>query len=135
MAISTPILDEASSLLASVLVDRVQMYNVGAPVTAGVSVTRPLSPAGEPVAALVQATTLANAVESRTDTVWSVKVSRDTALETGQAIRVLTCQQDPSLVGKTLLLDKVSQNGLALIKKGVASDWVVVNQEGKGGLA
>ena len=136
MAISTQTLAEASSLLSGqVLVDSVQVYNVGEPVTVGVSVSRALSPAGEPVAALVQTTTLANSAESLTDSVYSVKVAQGTALAAGQAVKVLTCVQEPDLVGKTLLLDKVSQNGLALIRKAVASDWTVVNQEGKEGLA
>jgi hypothetical protein len=42
---------------------------------------------------------------------------------------------EPDLVGKVLLLDKVSQNGLAMLRKAVASDFDMVNQEGKGGLA
>ena len=135
MVISTQTLAEAARQLSHVLVDSVQVYNLGEPVTTGVSVSLSQSPAGEPVAALVQTTTLANTAESRTDSVYSVKVAQCMALSAGQAIKVLTCVQEPDLVGKTLLLDKVSQNGLALIRKAVASDWTVVNQEGKEGLA
>ena len=90
---------------------------------------------GEPIAGLVQTTTLANAVESRVDSVYSVKVARGTVIAAGQAIRVVTCLAEPDLVGKVLLLDKVSKNGLAMIRKAVASDFEVVNQEGKGGLS
>ena len=136
MVISTRTWNEASQLLRSaVLIDSIQIFDVGEPVTTGVYVTRPKIPSGEPVAALVQTTILANAVESVTDSVYSVKVADGTPLEAGQAVKVLTCVQEPDLVGKTLLLDKVSQNGLALIRKAVASDWTVVNQEGKEGLA
>lgn len=132
---STQTLADASRLLASsVLTDTVQISNVGEPVTVGFSVVRPLVPAGEPVPALVQTTTLANAVESRVESLYSVKVAQGTALAAGQAVTVVTCTQEPSLVGKTLLLDKVSQNGLAMIRKAVATDFNVVNQEGKEGI-
>lgn len=134
MAISTQTLAEAARQLSYVLVDSVQVYNLGSPVTTGVHVSLSRSPVGEPIPALVQTTTLANAAESSTDSVYSVKVAQGTALEAGQAVEVLTCLQEPSLVGKTLLLDKVSQNGLAVLRKAVASDFTVVNQEGKAGL-
>jgi len=132
---STQTLAEASRLLAlSVLTDMVQISTVGAPVTVGFSVVRPLVPAGEPVAALVQTTTLANATESRVENLYSVKVAQGTVLVAGQAVTVTRCTQEPSLVGKTLLLDKVSQNGIALIRKAVATDFDTVNQEGKEGI-
>jgi hypothetical protein len=132
---STQTLREAARLLGTVLIDEIQIYNVGDPVTVGFEVTRPLTAVGDPVAGLVQGTTLENAVESQTSTIWSVKVHRDTPLVAGQAVRVITCEAEPGLVGKTLLLDKVSLQGAAMIRKGVASDVVVVNQEGKEGIA
>lgn len=135
MAMSTQTLREGARLLATVLIDTIQIYDVGDPVTVGFTVTRPLTAVGQPVAGLVQGTTLENAVESQTSTIWSVKVSRDTALTAGQAIKVLACEAEPGLVGKTLLLDKVSLSGAAMIRKGVASDFEKVNQEGKEGMA
>lgn len=136
MTMSTPTLDEASRLLtAAVLRDTVQILDVGDPVTTGIHVTRELTPVREPVAALVQTTTLANAVESRVDSVYSVKVSRGTPIAAGQAVEVLTCVEEPDLVGKKLLLDKVSKNGVAIIRKAVASDFEIVNQEGKEGIS
>ena len=78
---------------------------------------------------------LANAVESATETTYSVKVSRDTVIKDGQAVKVKSCAADPSLVGKTLYLDKVSQNGAALIRKAVASTSHNVDQQGKEGLS
>lgn len=136
MTMSTPTLDEASRLLtAAVLRDTVQILDVGSPVTTGIHVTRELTPVGEPVAALVQTTNLANAVESRVDSVYSVKVPRGIAISAGQAVEVLTCVEEPDLVGKKLLLDKVSKNGAAIIRKAVASDFEVVNQEGKEGIS
>lgn len=134
MVTSTPILAEAARLLSGVLVDRIQIYDVGGPVTVGIHVTRELTPVGEPVASLVQTTTLENAIESRTESVYSVKVAQGTELQAGQAIKVTRCLQEPSLVGKTLLLDKVSQNGSAIVRKAVAMDFETVNQEGKEGI-
>ena len=135
MVISTRTWNEASQLLRSaVLIDSIQIFDVGEPVTTGVHVSLSRSPVGEPIPALVQTTTLANAAESSTDSVYSVKVAQGTALSAGQAVKVLSCRMEPSLVGKTLLLDKVSQNGLAALRKAVASDFEVVNQEGKEGL-
>jgi len=134
-AMSTQTLAESSRLLELVLMDTIQIMDVGEPVTVGHNVTRSLTPVGEPVPGLVQTTTLANAAESRVENTYSVKVRQGTQISAGQAIKVLACVQEPSLVGKVLLLDKFSQNGLALIRKGVASDATVVNQEGKEALA
>lgn len=129
---STQTWDDAGALLGqAVLVDTLQILDVGEPVTIGTKVVRSLTPVGEPVAGLVQTTSLANAAESLTVNVYSVKVARKTVIFAGQAIRLLACRQEPDLAGKVLLLDKVSQNGLAVIRKAVASDTTVVNQEGK----
>lgn len=136
MVMSTQTLHDASALLAgAVLVDSVQLLLVGEPVTVGYEVTRPTTEVGDPIPALVQTTTLANAAESLVDNVYSVKVQQGTVIDPGMAVRVITCQQEPTLVGKVLLLDKVSQNGLALIRKAVATDFHTVNQQGKGDLS
>ncbi|QNL31022.1 hypothetical protein SEA_KAUALA_10 [Microbacterium phage Kauala] len=136
MVMSTQTLGEAARLLEqSVLIDSVQLLLVGEPVTVGFNVERPTVPVGDPVPALVQTTTLANAAESQVVNVYSVKVPQDTVVDAGMAVEVLTCQQEPSLVGKKLLLDKVSQNGLAIIRKAVASDFHTVDQQGKGDLS
>lgn len=135
MVMSTLTLGEAASQLASVLIDEVQLYDVAGPVTVGHEVIREITPVGDPIPGLVQTTTLANAVESRTDSTYSVKVARGTAIEAGQAVKVTRCVLEPDLVGKVLLLDKVSQNGAALIRKAVAADTRIVNQEGKEGIA
>lgn len=115
--------------------DSVQILDVGEPVTVGAQVTRELTEVGEPVPALVQHTTLENAVESISSSAYSVKVRQGQALTSGQAVRVLSCVQEPTLVGKVLLLDKVSENGAAVLRKAVASDWETVNQQGKSVLA
>jgi hypothetical protein len=121
-------------LAAATLLDSIQILTVGPPVTVGATVTRALTPVGTPIPGLVQTTSLANAVESRTDSVYSVKVAKGTALAAGQAVKVISCLSEPDLVNKVLLMDKISKNGLAMIRKGVASDFENVNQEGKGGL-
>lgn len=136
MVMSTQTLGEAARLLEqSVLIDSVQLLLVGDPVTVGYHVTRETVPVGDPVPALVQTTVLANAVESQVSNVYSVKVPQGTVVDPGMAVEVLTCQHEPSLVGKKLLLDKVSQNGLAMIRKAVASDFHQVDQQGKENLS
>ena len=135
MARQTIPLADASKLLSLVLVDKVQIYTVGPPVTTGIQVTRQLAPLGEPVNGLVQTTLLANAVESLTDTTWSVKVAAEVPLQGGMAVQVLMCQQDPSLVGEVLLIDRVNQSGMNLIRKGVSSCFMTVDQQGKAVMA
>lgn len=132
MVMLTQTLAEASRLLALLLMDEVQIYDVGSPVTVGAEVTRELTAVGEPVPALVQGISLENTIDGITTSAWSIKVSQGTVLSAGQAVKVLRCTQEPSLVGRTLLLDKVSENGAAMIRKAVAASTMVVNQEGKG---
>ena len=135
MARQTIPLADAGKLLSIILVDKVQIYTVGPPVTTGIQVTRQLAPLGEPVNGLVQTTILANAVESLTDTTWSVKVAAEVPLRGGMAVQVLMCQQDPSLVGEYLLIDRVSQSGMNLIRKGVSGSFMAVDQQGKAVMA
>lgn len=117
-----------------ILVDKISIYNAGDPVTVGFEVTRQLTPVSANVPAVVQTTVLNNAEESRTVNVYSIKVARHTELSAGQVITVDTCYSEPSLVGLKLLIDKVSESGLSTIRKAVASDFTLVNQEGKEGL-
>ena len=135
MARQTIPLADAGKLLSLVLVDKVQLYTVGPPVTTGIQVTRQLTPLGEPVNGLVQTTLLANAVESLTETTWSVKVAAEVPLQGGMAVQVLMCQQDPSLVGEVLLIDRVNQSGMNLIRKGVSGSFMAVDQQGKAVMA
>lgn len=119
----------------AVLLDSLQILNVGAPVTVGINVTRELTPVGDPVPGVVQTSVPQGAVESITESIYSVKVPRGTDLVAGQAVRVLACLMEPDLVGKVLLIDSMSKNGLAMIRKGFAKDFETVNQEGKEGLS
>jgi hypothetical protein len=134
MSMSIQTLDEsARQLQAAVLIDSIAIFDVGPVKTEGFNVTHDLTPAGDgkPVSALVQTTTLENAVESRVGSVYSIKVPKGTPLVAGQVIRVLFCRAEPDLSLKELLIDKVSLNGAAMIRKAVASDFQIVNQEGK----
>lgn len=135
MTMSTQTLDEAARMLSTLLVDSIQILNVGEPVTSGIHVTRPLSPVGQPVNGLVQTTSIENTVEGRMTQTISIKVPRGTALAPGQAVKVLFCRQEPDLAGAVFLVDSISRNGLAMIRKGQASTFKAVNPEGKGGLA
>ena len=135
MARQTIPLADAGKLLSIVLVDKVQLYTVGPPVTTGIQVTRQLTPLGEPVNGLVQTTLLANAVESLTETTWSVKVAAEVPLQGGMAVQVLMCQQDPSLVGEVLLIDRVNQSGMNIIRKGISASFMTVDQQGKAVMA
>ncbi|QKY80310.1 hypothetical protein SEA_MERCEDES_10 [Microbacterium phage Mercedes] len=119
----------------AVLLDSVQLLDVGEPVTVGTQVTRSLTPVGQPIPGLVQTSVPQGAVESTTTKIFSVKVPQATVWRAGQAVRVVSCLMEPDLVGKVLYLDSVSQNGAALIRKAFASESTVVNQEGKEALA
>ena len=117
------------------MLDSVQIMDVGDPVTVGFEVTRSLTPVGEPVPGLVQTTTLQNAAESLTVAVYSVKVPLATQISEGQAVTVVSCLMEPDLVGKVLYLDKVTQNGAAMLRKATATDFSIVDQQGKGDLS
>lgn len=136
MVMSIPILDEAAALLSrTVLIDQLQVLTVGEPVTVGAQVTRQLTPAGDPIPGLVQSVTLESVVEGRITQSFSIKVARFTELEPGQAVRVVVSREEPALVGQVILVDTMSRNGAALLRKGTGNLFETVNQEGKVGLA
>lgn len=133
MTITTQTLTDASSLIKqTLLVDTVDLYTLGETQTEGYRAYRKATLVEPDVAALVQTTVLANAAESQVDNVYSVKVPLSTEVAAGMVARVTSCQQEPSLVGKHLMIDKVSQNGLAMLRKCVAADFHNVDQQGKG---
>lgn len=135
MVMSTQTLANAANLMSvAVLVDLIDLFNVGPVKTVGFEATRDLVLVEEDIPAVVQTTTLQNAVESAVVNTYSIKVERGTNIQAGQAVTVKECLQEPELVGKTLMIDKVSQNGLAIIRKAVASDYHVVDQQGKEGI-
>lgn len=116
----------------NVLLDQVQIYDVGDPITVGANVTRPLTPVGQPVNGLVQSVTLESAVDGRVVQAFSIKVGAGTALAAGQAVRLLNSRTEADLVGKTFLLDSVSLNGAAMLRKGMASKVAQLDPQGKG---
>lgn len=122
---------KAAKLIDEILTDFIDVYDVGPPDLHEYRTVKTLIPVDSKVLALVQTTTLANASESKVESIYSIKVSRQYSLKAGQVICVRHCFLEPALVNKTLLIDKVSLNGLALLRKAVASDFASVNQEGK----
>lgn len=118
----------------AILLDRIQVGTVGAPVTVGINVTRTFTPVGEPVAGLVQTVSLENTSEGTVTQAVSVKVPKRTELEAGQAVRVEACLAEPGLVGKVFLIDSMSLNGAAMLRKGFASRFDAVDPQGKGAL-
>lgn len=131
VTISTQTLDEAARHLATTLLDTVSLYTVGLPVTTGSAVTLPLTLAAANLRGLVQSTVLQNATENISVSVFSIKLPRATPFTVGMVVEVISCLAEPSLVGKKLRVDKVSLNGLAMLRKGTASEFDVVNPQGK----
>jgi hypothetical protein len=132
MTMSTQTLDEAGrTMTRAILIDTLQIFNVGDTITTGAHVSRELTPVGDPISGLVQTVTLESAVEGRVAQGYSIKVSRGTALEAGQVIKVVTTRTDQELVGLPILVDTISKNGLAMIRKGTGITFETVNQEGK----
>lgn len=123
---------EAARILdGATLQDTVQIYDVAEPITVGTVVSRPLTPVGQPVLGLVQTSVPQGAIESVTERIYSVKVPVTVPLQAGQAVKVLTCVLEPELAGHVVLVESMSLNGAALIRKGFAKDTIVVNQQGK----
>lgn len=135
MVMLTQTLRDGSYLLAKLMIDQVQLMNVGQPVTVGAQVTRALTPVGQPIQGLVQSVSLENAVEGRVNQMYSVKLPLATVVNEGMAVKVISCAAEPQLVGQVILLDTVSRNGLAMLRKATGQVSRVVNTEGKEALA
>lgn len=114
------------------LIDDIDILDVGEVRTVGTQVTRDLNPALSHINGLVQTTSLPNATDGRVVLSYSIKVEAKTELKPGQAVRVNFCRAEPDLAGVVLLVDSVSLNGQATLRKGVAVQVLTVNQEGKG---
>lgn len=127
----TLITSKAAAIINRVLlVDKVDVYTLGEVETTGFTTKRSKKKHLSDVAALVQTTTLQNAVESITANTYSVKVPAGTDLQAGMLVVVTNCYNEPDLVGKPLLVDKVSENGIAMLRKGVAQDYHIVDHQG-----
>ena len=132
MVMSTLLSNQAADLMSvAILTDSIDIYTAAEAKTTGFSVERALTPYAVGYPALVQTTVLENAIESAVTNTYSIKVGQGYALEPGMVIDVKTCVLEPDLVGKKLLVDKVSQNGAAIIRKAVAQDFTLVSQQGK----
>ncbi|WNN96042.1 hypothetical protein SEA_SCHIMMELS22_11 [Microbacterium phage Schimmels22] len=132
MTMSTQTLREAARLMEeNLLLDQVQIFNVGEPVTVGHTVTRALSPVGQPVNGLVQSVSLEAPNEGRITQAFSIKVAVGTPLEIGQAVRLLNSRTEPALVGKTFLVDTVSLNGAATLRKATSIKVSSLDSQGK----
>lgn len=112
------------------LIDKVDVFTLGEAETTGFTTERKRERHLSDVVSLVQTTTLQNAVESITANTYSVKVPAGTDLQAGMLVVVTSCYNEPALVGKQLLVDKVSENGLAMLRKGVAQDYHIVDHQG-----
>ncbi len=133
--ISTRTLAKGAAALEQLFIDEVQLLSLGPVETVGATTLRPATPVGEPVAGLVQSTTLPSPVDGTLVTTYSVKVARTVPLEAGMAVRVVRASADSSLQDLTLLVDVVTRNGLAMLRKGTCSLATRVQQEGKEGIA
>lgn len=132
MTMSTQTLREAARLMdANVLLDQIQIMDVGEAVTVGHNVTRELTPVGQPVNGLVQSISLEVPTEGRITQAFSIKVSVGTPLEIGQAVRLLNSRTEPALVGKTFLVDTVSLNGAATLRKATSTKVAALDSQGK----
>jgi len=128
----TQTLAEASANLRYLLVDVLNLYTPGDTITNGdFTVTRGLSPVALGVPGLVQTVTLPNADGGISQSNYSIKVGPGVVLDPGMVVEVGQCEREPALTGRRFLVESVSQNGLALIRKAVASDFTAVDQQGK----
>lgn len=133
MVMSTPILDEATEYIRrNILIDRLDICEVGATVTRGfVAVPATTTVIQHDVQCLVQTIDIPQPVEGTAVQQYSVKVPRGTRLESGMAVRVSQCWREPTLVDTHLLVDSVSENGAALLRKATATRFHQVDGTGK----
>ena len=133
MVMSTPILDEATEYIRrNILIDRLDICEVGVTVTRGfVAVPATTTVIQHDVQCLVQTIDIPQPVEGAAVQQYSIKVPRGTRLEPGMAARVSQCWREPTLVDTYLLVDSVSENGSALLRKATATRFHQVDGTGK----
>lgn len=128
----TQILGEASSLMSSeLLVDSLTISSPGINTVVNFEDIRSIEPRVHDVPCLVQTTSVIDSDSGTTSRYFSVKVGKDEDLNPGDYVTITRCDRDQSLVGRSLLIDNVSYNGIALIKKGISKEFENVNSEGK----
>ena len=138
MVMSTPILDEATEYIRrNILIDRLDICEVGATVTRGfVAVPATTTVIQHDVQCLVQTIDIPQPgafgdLDGVAVQQYSIKVPKGTRLEPGMAARVSQCWREPTLVDTYLLVDSVSENGSALLRKATATRFHQVNGTGK----
>ena len=83
------------------------------------------------VQCLVQTTEIPQPTEGVAVQQYSIKVPRGTSLKPGQVVRITRCWREPSLQEVYLLVDSVSENGAALLRKATATRFHQVDGTGK----
>ena len=133
MVMSTPILDEATEYIRrNILIDYLDILDVGSTVTRGFqAMPATLTAVQHDVQCLVQTTDIPQPIEGAAVQRYSIKIPRGTSLKPGQAVRITRCWREPSLQGAYLLVDSVSENGAALLKKATATRFHQVDGTGK----
>lgn len=133
MVMSTPMLDEATEYIRrNILIDYLDVFDVGSTVTRGFrAMPATLTAVQHDVQCLVQTTDIPQPVEGVAVQQYSIKVTRSIALKPGQAVLITRCWREPSLQGAYLLIDSVSENGAALLRKATATRFHQVDGTGK----
>ena len=133
MVMSTPILDEATEYLRrNILIDYLDIFEAGPTITRGFqAMPATLTAVQHDVQCLVQTTDIPQPIEGAAVQRYSIKVPRGTSLKPGQVVRITRCWREPSFQGAYLLIDSVSENGAALLRKATATRFHQVDGTGK----
>ena len=133
MVMSTPILDEATEYIRrNILIDYLDIFEAGPTITRGFqAMPATLTAVQHDVQCLVQTTEIPQPIEGVAVQQYSIKVPRGTSLKSGQVVRVTRCWREPSLQEVYLLIDSVSENGAALLRKATATRFHQVDGTGK----
>ena len=133
MVMLTPILDEATEYLRrNILIDYLDIFEVGPTITRGFqAMPATLTAVQHDVQCLVQTTEIPQPTEGVAVQQYSIKVPRGTSLKPGQVVRITRCWREPSLQEVYLLVDSVSENGAALLRKATATRFHQVDGTGK----
>lgn len=133
MVMSTPILDEATEYIRrNILIDYLDIFEAGPTITRGFqAMPATLTAVQHDAQCLVQTIEIPQPIEGVAVQQYSIKVPRGTSLKPGQVVRITRCWREPSLQGVYLLIDSVSENGAALLRKATATRFHQVDGTGK----
>lgn len=127
---SIPLSEASAALTSTLLIDKVSISKVTGTKTQGFDVVVTTELVAEDVPALIQTIAIASGEDILMNH-FSIKVPPYTPLEAGMDVTVKQCAREPGLVGLVLRADQVSYNGLALLRKAIATLPSRVNAEGK----